>query len=234
MASLPTDARRVEPEWLDALPARDPRAVRSRRDLARVNVLMGNAGIVAGALAGKLRYGARVAEIGAGSGELLCAVARSRALRGLGLELVLVDRQPCVGASTWDELTALGMRTHVVGADAVAWLAHPEASACDAIVANLFLHHFETPALARLLAYAAQRAPLFVACEPRRSALALAGASALGLIGCNDVTRHDAVVSVRAGFRDGELAALWPAGPEWKVEEGVRGPFTHRFVARRA
>jgi hypothetical protein len=234
MASLPTDARRVEPEWLDALPARDPRAVRSRRDLARVNVLMGNAGIVAGALAGKLRYGARVAEIGAGSGELLCAVARSRALRGLGLELVLVDRQPCVGASTWDELTALGMRTHVVGADAVAWLAHPEASACDAIVANLFLHHFETPALARLLAYAAQRAPLFVACEPRRSALALAGASALGLFGCNDVTRHDAVVSVRAGFRDGELAALWPAGPEWKVEEGVRGPFTHRFVARRA
>jgi hypothetical protein len=234
MASLPTDARRVEPEWLDALPARDPRAVRSRRDLARVNVLMGNAGIVAGALAGKLRYGARVAEIGAGSGELLCAVARSRALRGLGLELVLVDRQPCVGASTWDALTALGMRTHVVGADAVAWLAHPEASACDAIVANLFLHHFETPALARLLAYAAQRAPLFVACEPRRSALALAGASALGLVGCNDVTRHDAVVSVRAGFRDGELAALWPAGPEWKVEEGVRGPFTHRFVARRA
>jgi hypothetical protein len=234
MASLPTDARRVEPEWLDVLPARDPRAVRSRRDLARVNVLMGNAGIVAGALAGKLRYGARVAEIGAGSGELLCAVARSRALRGLGLELVLVDRQPCVGASTWDELTALGMRTHVVGADAVAWLAHPEASACDAIVANLFLHHFETPALARLLAYAAQRAPLFVACEPRRSALALAGASALGLVGCNDVTRHDAVVSVRAGFRDGELAALWPAGPEWKVEEGVRGPFTHRFVARRA
>ena len=35
-------ARRVDPEWLDELPAHDPRAQRSRRDLVRINALMGN------------------------------------------------------------------------------------------------------------------------------------------------------------------------------------------------
>jgi len=47
------------------------------------------------------------------------------------------------------------------------------------------------------------------------------------------VTRHDAVVSVRAGFRGGELAALWPRGEGWTIEERARGPFGHAFVARR-
>ena len=42
--------RRVEPELLDELPASDPRAVRSRQDLRRVNAWMGNARIMARAL----------------------------------------------------------------------------------------------------------------------------------------------------------------------------------------
>jgi hypothetical protein len=75
--------------------------------------------------------------------------------------------------------------------------------------------------------------PLFVACEPRRSSMALAGSRLLGFIGCNDVTRHDAVVSVRAGFSDGELSDAWPAGPGWSLEERPAPPFSHLFVARR-
>ena len=39
--------RILEPEWLDTLPEDDARAQRSRRDLVRVNALMGNVGIVA-------------------------------------------------------------------------------------------------------------------------------------------------------------------------------------------
>src|SRR6185312_2676586 len=100
----------------------------------------------------------------------------------------------------------------------------------DAMAANLFLHHFEAPALAHMLALAASRTRLFVGCEPRRSRFALAGASLLGIVGCNDVTRHDAVVSVRAGFRGGEIGSLWPADG-WRVEEGAWGLFSHRFVA---
>ena len=40
-------ARVLEPEWLDELPPQDPRAVRSRADLRRVNWLMGNARLIA-------------------------------------------------------------------------------------------------------------------------------------------------------------------------------------------
>ncbi len=36
--------RRLHPELLDELPPEDPRALRSRRDLQRLNVWMGNVG----------------------------------------------------------------------------------------------------------------------------------------------------------------------------------------------
>jgi hypothetical protein len=55
----------------------------------------------------------------------------------------------------------------------------------------------------------------------------------MGLIGCNDVTRHDAAISVRAGFRDGELSACWPIAAGWTLTEKRAPPFSHLFVARR-
>ena len=58
------------------------------------------------------------------------------------------------------------------------------------------------------------------------------GCRLMWLIGCNDVTRHDAVVSVRAGFTNRELSALWTASG-WKLEERAAPPFSHLFVARR-
>src|SRR5690348_15005376 len=194
MAAAQAMARRIEPEWLDALPARDARALRARRDLRRVNALMGNARIVAPALAA-LPRGARIAEIGAGGGDLMLALARSRALRDAAFRVTLVDRAACVEARTLAALRGCGFEAQALCADVFAWLAG--AAPCEAIVANLFLHHFEPDALSRMLSLAASRTPLFIACEPRRSWTGLAGASLLGLLGCNDVTRHDAAVSVR-------------------------------------
>jgi 2-polyprenyl-3-methyl-5-hydroxy-6-metoxy-1,4-benzoquinol methylase len=230
MAAAHAMARRIEPEWLDALPALDARAIRARRDLRRVNALMGNARIVAPALA-SLPRGARLAEIGAGSGELMLALARSSPLREAHFHVTLVDRARCVEAATIAALRERGFEAQAACADVFDWLAR--APACDAIVANLFLHHFEPAALARMLALVSSRTALFVACEPRRSRTALAGASLLGFVGCNDVTRHDAVVSVHAGFRGAEIAALWPREGGWTLEERACGPFSHRFVARR-
>jgi hypothetical protein len=226
--------RRVEPEWLDALPALDPRALRSRRDLSRVNALMGNAHRVARELARHLGPGPHaLAELGAGDGAFALALANTRGLRGRSAELALVDRQPCAGPFYIAALRERGWHAAAVQADVFAWLAAPGAGRRDAIVANLFLHHFEAAALSRMLALVARRTRLFVACEPHRCAFALAGASLLGAVGCNDVTRHDAVVSVRAGFAGREIGALWPQDGRWHIEEGARGPFSHVFVARR-
>jgi hypothetical protein len=53
-------------------------------------------------------------------------------------------------------------------------------------------------------------------------------------IGCNDVSRHDAVASVRAGFSGRELSRLWPERDGWTLHEAPAWPFTHAFAALRA
>ncbi|MEM7146970.1 MAG: hypothetical protein AAF591_17700, partial [Verrucomicrobiota bacterium] len=58
--------RVVEAEILDGLPVDDPEAVGSRRDLRRLNAVMGNHRW----LCGRVRGGERVVEIGAGEGDL--------------------------------------------------------------------------------------------------------------------------------------------------------------------
>ena len=66
-----------------------------------------------------------------------------------------------------------------------------------------------------------------------RSRRALLAARLLGLIGCNRVTCHDAVISVRAGFRGRELSSLWPEGGDWQLNEAPAGLFSHLFLASR-
>jgi hypothetical protein len=213
--------RVLEPEWLDTLPPCDARARRSRADLRRVNALMGNAGHVSRALVSVPRgRRLRIADLGAGDGSFMKSVLRR--LPHPGVEVTLVDRAMMPGTLDWD--------AHAVAADAHDFLAQP-GPRFDAIVANLFLHHFDDAALRRLLALAAQRTPLFIACEPRRSRLALRASRLLRVLGCNDVTRHDAAVSVRAGFRGSELSALWPRQRAWRLAERAAPPFGHLFVA---
>jgi hypothetical protein len=159
--------RVLEPEWLDALPPYDARAMRARADLRRVNLLMGNVFHVAGALApfcrppdkglaSEARGGFRIADLGAGDGSFMRGVVRR--LRHPDVETTLVDR-----AGPPDDPR---FKATAVVADVHEFLS-PPGPRFDAIVANLFLHHFEPAPLRRLLALAARRAPLFVACEPR-------------------------------------------------------------------
>jgi len=176
-------ARRIEPEWLDELPAGDPRATRSRRDLVRVNALMSNPAIVAGELRSRLRPGAvRIAEIGSGDGALALRVVR-RMGRREGT-LTLLDRATEPDPKCLERLRAASWQAACVRADVFDWLRDTRTPRFDAIFANLFLHHFEPDRLAELLRLIASRTGLFVACEPRRSRTALAGSRLLGLVGC--------------------------------------------------
>ena len=96
-----------------------------------------------------------------------------------------------------------------------------------------FLHHFEDARLAELFRAVAGRARLFAAIEPRRAPWPLFCCRLLWAIGCNSVTRHDAAISVRAGFSGRELSALWPADSGWQCTERRAGVFSHLFVARK-
>jgi hypothetical protein len=220
--------RVLEAEWLDELPAGDLRAIRSRGDLRRVNAIMGNARCIAEVLRQHLPdKPLSIADLGAGDGALSLAVARR--LKRPRVQLTLVDRAPVVHGVTLERLNALGWHARIAASDVFDFLADG-GERFDAVVANLFLHHFDEPRLARLLAAVAGRTRLFVACEPRRSRVALAGSRLLWALGCNDVTRHDAWVSVRAGFADAELSSLWPEG-RWQTSERAALPFSHLFVA---
>lgn len=231
-------ARLVEPELLDALAADDPRAVRSRRDLKRVNRLMAAASLLGKPLDAMLcgrTAPVRLVELGAGDGTLLLRVAQRYANAWPKVHLGLLDMQPVVEDGTLHAYRAMGWQAEVIRADVFDWLVRNDEDASHAtiICTNLFLHHFDGERLPALLRGIAARASGFVCIEPRRSTLALLGSHLLGAVGCNDVTRHDAVVSVRAGFTGDELSAQWPRDERWQLSEHGAGLFSHRLVANR-
>ena len=192
--------RIVKPELLDELPPDDPPAVHSRRDLRRVNAWMRNHAIMAAALQTAVNGSAprQITDLGAGDGHFLVRVAKKISPRWPGVKVVLLDNQKSMSLQTLASFTPLGWRAEAVAADVFNWL--PAATGLDVVVANLFLHHFEDARLAELFRGIASQARLLVAIEPRRSPWPLLCCRLLWLIGCNAVTRHDATISVRAGF----------------------------------
>jgi len=227
--------RRITPELLDELPPADPRAVRSRKDLERVNAWMGNGGIMARALQANCAAaaGRSIAELGAGDGKFLLGVAQRLPPAWRGTNAVLLDRWSIVSPETRRDFAAVGWRAETVQAEALAWLTQPAAPACEVMIANLFLHHFPERPLADLLCAAARLARTFIAVEPRRWGASLLVSRWLWLIGCSHVTRHDARVSVRAGFAERELSPLWPTVRGWSLQEYPANWCSHVFIARR-
>jgi len=232
--------RVVDDETLDRLDGGDPQAARSRRDLLRIHRVMGTTVIVAKAwqAMGPARRGAeplRILELGAGDGRLLLAVARALRPRWTAVQLTLLDRLDIVSPATLAGFAELGWKAQVRVADVLQWAAERGPSApYELISTTLFLHHFEDAELAALLGAVAARSDHFFAAEPRRAWMALAGSHLVGAMGANAATREDAVLSVRAGFRDRELTALWPrTGAAWDTRERAAGLFSHAFTARR-
>jgi SAM-dependent methyltransferase len=227
--------RTLEPEWLDELPPDDPKAVRSRRDLKRLNWWMRHESLVADAL---LRYSKgkslqRVVDLGAGDGTFALGLTRKLVQQHPKVQVLLVDRQPCMSAETREGFQSLGCTVETVASDIFDWLTHAVVPSGTVFIANLFLHHFHEAELCEMFYLASKQVDLFAACEPRRAELPLRMAKLVGLIGCNSVTRHDAVVSVRAGFTKRELSDMWPTEGAWLLQEQHAGLFSHLFVAHR-
>lgn len=228
--------RVVEPELLDTLVEHDPRARRSRRDLQRLNRLMASRRIVMRAIGSTtLGDGPReILELGAGDGTFMLRLAQALGARWPGSHATLLDRLDLVDAATSAAMHDTGWRVDTNYVDVMDWAAQVAPHTSHLILANLFLHHFEETPLRALFHAIAQRTDCFVACEPRRGRRPLLASRLVGLIGCNDVTRADAVASVRAGFCGSELSNLWPIGDgRWQLREYPAGAFSHCFVAER-
>lgn len=227
--------REVKRELLDELPSGDHRAIGARRDLQKINACMGHRQIMVRALAGAFtdRSPGTIVELGAGDGTLLLRLAKSIAPRWKPLRVVLVDRKRLLSPRTKAEFEALSWHVESMEMDVFEWLQRPHPEHSQVTLASLFLHHFKEDDLRKLLWHVARQTGFFLACEPRRMNFALCAAALLGFIGCNHVTRHDARISVRAGFAENELSALWPVHKGWRVMERQAGLFSHCFVAQR-
>jgi hypothetical protein len=227
--------RRVEPEWLDELAPDDPQAMAARRDLRRINAWMMHGRIVTKMLLSDpaVRPPRAILDLGGGDGAFALALARRLAPRWPDVHLTVLDRHALLGDQTRESLTLLGWRPETVASDVFAFLDRPH-RAFDLVIANLFLHHFPSHRLSRLLALISRATHRVVACEPRRSPVALLASRLLWMIGCNGVSRHDARVSVMAGFRGKEISAEWRGIGPWSLNEGPAGLFSHVFAAHRS
>lgn len=228
--------RVVTPEILDALSASDPRAQRSRRDLQRINRIMASRHHVMSALrAETVGHGAQhILELGAGDGTFMLRLAKPLRHVWPHAHVTLLDQHNLVSATTVTALRETGWQVDVLVMDVMCWATEPSTARWDAVLANLFMHHFNDGEMRILLRAIAQRADRFVACEPRRGCLPLLASRLIGAIGANEVTRSDAMASVRAGFCGTELSALWPRDSSaWRLREYAAGAFSHCFTAQR-
>jgi hypothetical protein len=228
-------SRTVEPELLDELPPTDPRALRSRRDLRLLNLGMGHPPLMARALLEHLRgrNAPRIVELGAGDGHFLLSVANRLRPQWPSAEATLVDRLDSFDPRIQARFSSLGWRMRTEIKTASEWLRQSSPGSADAIVFNLFLHQFKDDDLTEMLGLAARTTNLLIAVEPRRSRVSRLGGSILWLIGCGPVTRHDADVSIRAGFYGEELSTIWPNKKDWSLIERPAGLFSHLFIAQR-
>jgi hypothetical protein len=211
--------RVVRPEILDHLPPDDPEAARSRRDLRRINVLMGNERWIRRTIR---RFPAAAAlgitELGAGDGMLV------RSLAGMFPEVDLTACDLAPRPMTLPERVV--WRQGDVFADTALVRG-------GVLVANLFLHHFEGEAL-RTLGRLCEGFQVVVFNEPDRGMLPhVLGGLMWPVI--NRVTRNDMHVSISAGFAKGELAGLLGLDSgKWRFEETSTWRGARRVVAWRA
>lgn len=245
--------RQVVDEILDGLSPQDPLAIQSRRDLRRLNRIMGNnrrwRRVFQDFFPTPNQAPKLLIELGAGDGmstlEILRPLSTGLWSGSVG-RLLFIDLNNPVSPETVQAFAEINWQVKCVQSDAVAWMqSNPELlGKSDLIFANLFLHHFEASRLQDFLQPIRSYSRRFHALEPRRSRLALFLSSRVGWIGCNSVTQNDAPVSVIAGFNDQELSEIWnqcqldhdapeTSQPDWKLTENPRSFSTHEFSAVR-
>lgn len=209
----------IQPELLDSLPPQHPDALHNRRDLRLTNRLMGNHRWLLETLPNYLRVDDTILEVGAGTGEL-CHQLQTSGFRADGLDLwPAPDDWPDERAWHRSDLRTFGGYADY-----------------SVVIGNLIFHQFDEKELAAIGAAITPNARLIVACEPTRRRISQVMYRVLGpLFGVNEVSLHDAHVSISAGFVRRELPrALGLADDTWEIhcDTTLRGAY-HLIAVRR-
>jgi hypothetical protein len=216
--------REVRPEKLDALPSSHPDALASRRDLRRMNQWFGTFRWFGKKLPSIGNTAKRLLELGAGDG-ILTAFLKERHI---------VDEKE--QAPIWHcmDIKAASLKK----TDGIEWiqedfLKFEEYPQFGVIFGNLILHQFSDNQLRKFGKSIGDTTHALVFQEPWRSHFFLWGSYCLTSF-LHPVSRHDAAVSVRAGFRGDELPHLLGLNKgHWKVHLEYSPLGMYRMVALR-
>jgi len=210
--------RVLTPEILDELPSDDPAAIRSRRDLQRINSVMGNYRWIARKMVNHADEVSHWIELGAGDGGLARHVSN---IPVTGLDFA---PRPAIWPKNWDwesgdlfqTLPNLADKSETIG-----------------VIANLFLHHFTDEQLEILGDLLGEKTAILIFSEPARHWIhQTQGILAHPFI--NHVTKHDMHVSIEAGFRGAELAETMLLSRNFEVVKTSHQFFgAYRVVAKR-
>ena len=241
--------RTVQPEILDGLPACNLDAMASRRDLVKINYLMGNYRWMRRQIRRtRLSQQDRLLEIGAGDGLLAKKLMRTLGRAGSTHSF----DSPVPGAPRHSQTEPEAR--YPGGYHALDQCGPPRDWPNQAnwhsanllqfsgygdythLLANLILHHFRASELLRL----GQRLEeggirCIIACEPCRRPVHKLQLRAGKWIGFNYVTLNDGCVSVDAGFRAEELPELLGLDPVdwwWSIDETWMGAYRMRAEKR--
>ena len=188
--------RRIHPEILDQLPQDHPDALRNRRDIVLMNRMMGNYRWLRKVLAACCTRNEPILELGAGTGELgrflWRAIPDMRRSTYVGLDLM---PRPAVWPDGWEWHRG----------DLLAFDSYGD---FPVVIAHFILHQFDGQRLAGLGKRMGRTARVIVACETARRRLHILQLYLVYLAGINHVSRHDARVSIEAGFLGRELPCL--------------------------
>lgn len=213
--------RKIGMEKLDALPSSHPHAVATRRDLRWINRLLGTRRWFTRALPELVGTSGRILELGAGEG-ILSDFLRQRHDQASLWQWHALDLQEA--PSRVNE----GLQWHKGDL-----LQFDEYHSYEVVFGNFILHQFQNSELQSLgeRLQDGPRALIFQELWRRRT---FYWGSLLLTLFMHPVTRHDARVSVRAGFQGEELATLLGLHPKaWSVmvEHSLLGAY--RIVALR-
>ncbi len=210
-------SRTVSPEILDSLEPDDPRAIRNRREINRLNRMMGNHQWLLNSLQELVPEGSQIIDLGAGD------ITFYEHIKGQPILYSALDRvKP--GPSI-----PQGMQWITCNIESFeGWEAY------NVITANLFLHQLTDEALGKLGSIWNKTADIMIFNEPLRHPFHRMIAPAfLKFGGYGLVTQHDGLVSIEAGFRGGELPGLLGLGENWKIEEHQTLRGSYRMIATR-
>lgn len=164
----------------------------------------------------------RVLDVASGGGDMLRAVARWGARRGVAVELTGVDINP-LGTAAAVAATPAGLPIRYETGDVFAL---PAGRRFDVVISSLFTHHLSDDEVVRFLRWMEGVAELgWFVNDLQRSELAARGFAMLaGVAGWHRFVRHDGPLSVRRAFSRTE----WPrllraAGVAGRVR--ARAPF---------